>query len=296
HRSGRSPGGFGPFRQRDRRRRLRGAPAGTRLHARACRVPPDRPGSACGGTAVPARPRRRAGTPAVGRATADRCDTRRRGVLIRAPARRRDRGAAGRRAGAGVGRRSGTGRIRAGSLPGGSRPVPRRAQGRGRVGVAAPVGHRGVRRVDRAVAPADARRCRPGRCDQSSGGGVPRPGRTHRRGGRMNRQPRIFVLSREYPPNTVGGTSTVARNLSTGLSARGWKVVVVTTRPQRSEDLREDLAGVTVHRTGTNVTYNQDSGVTDASVLTHRRLYQSAVRLAGEYGPPDVVALPDLFC
>jgi len=112
----------------------------------------------------------------------------------------------------------------------------------------------------------------------------------------MNRQPRIFVLSREYPPNTVGGTSTVARNLSTGLSARGWKVVVVTTRPQRSEDLREDLAGVTVHRTGTNVTYNQDSGVTDASVLTHRRLYQSAVRLAGEYGPPDVVALPDLFC
>jgi glycosyltransferase involved in cell wall biosynthesis len=109
-------------------------------------------------------------------------------------------------------------------------------------------------------------------------------------------RPRIFVFSREYPPVTVGGTSTVARNLSIGLAAHGWQVVAVSTNPRRHEDEREHIDGVLVHRTGTGVVYNPGSGVATDTMLSHRRLHQAAVRLAAEFGSPAVVALPDLFC
>jgi glycosyltransferase involved in cell wall biosynthesis len=105
-----------------------------------------------------------------------------------------------------------------------------------------------------------------------------------------------FVFSREYPPNTVGGTSTVARNLGVGLAALGWRVVVVSTLAGTDQDVREHIDGVTVHRAATGVVYNEESGLADQSVRSHRRLYAAAEALADELGPPDVVLLPDLFC
>ncbi|GAA2835594.1 glycosyltransferase family 4 protein [Kitasatospora sp. CM 4170] len=107
---------------------------------------------------------------------------------------------------------------------------------------------------------------------------------------------RVFVFSREYPPTTVGGTSTVARNLAAGLVAEGWEAVVVTSRPGAAEDLRERVDGVTVHRVGTEVVYNAGSGLADDSLLIHRRFHRAAEALAAELGAPALVALPDLFC
>ncbi|MFD0346477.1 glycosyltransferase [Kitasatospora aburaviensis] len=97
---------------------------------------------------------------------------------------------------------------------------------------------------------------------------------------------RVFVFSREYPPTTVGGTSTVARNLAAGLVAEGWEAVVVTSRPGAAEDLRERVDGVTVHRVGTEVVYNAGSGLADDSLLIHRRFHRAAEALAAELGAP----------
>ncbi|MEU9095161.1 glycosyltransferase family 4 protein [Streptomyces sp. NPDC048428] len=111
---------------------------------------------------------------------------------------------------------------------------------------------------------------------------------------------RTFVFSREYPPTTVGGTSTVARNLSTGLRAEGHDVTVITTLPGTPDAERENtdevLDGVRVHRVGTSSVYHTDTGLSDQSIRVHRRLYEAAEQLAAQAAPPDVVIMPDLFC
>ncbi|MET9402024.1 glycosyltransferase family 4 protein [Kitasatospora sp. NPDC002965] len=112
----------------------------------------------------------------------------------------------------------------------------------------------------------------------------------------MSSARRAVVFSREYPPTTVGGTSTVARNLAVGLVAEGWQVSVVTSRPGAVDDLREQVDGVSVHRVGTDVVYNSGSGLADDSLRVHRRFHTAAQRLAEEDGAPELVALPDLFC
>ncbi|MER5352919.1 glycosyltransferase family 4 protein [Kitasatospora sp. NPDC002551] len=111
----------------------------------------------------------------------------------------------------------------------------------------------------------------------------------------MSPAPRVLVFSREYPPLTVGGTSTVARSLATGLAAQGWQVHVVTSHTG-SGDIHEQVDGVRVLRTGTGVLYNSETGLRDQSLRTHHRLLAAAKQLVREVGPPDLVALPDLFC
>jgi glycosyltransferase involved in cell wall biosynthesis len=112
----------------------------------------------------------------------------------------------------------------------------------------------------------------------------------------MIAKPHALVFSREYPPTTVGGTSTVARNLAVGLVKEGWMVTVVTTGPGSDTDLRERIDGVTVHRAATGVVYNSTTGLMDQSMRVHRRMHGAAERLTEQIGPPDIVALPDLFC
>jgi len=104
------------------------------------------------------------------------------------------------------------------------------------------------------------------------------------------------VFSREYPPVIVGGTSTVARNLATGLAANRWQVTVISADPHGDTDRTECLDGVTIVRVATTVVYNEDTSLSDASIRVHRGLYRAALSLAGQDGPPDAVAIPDLFC
>ena len=106
----------------------------------------------------------------------------------------------------------------------------------------------------------------------------------------------IFIFSREYPPATIGGTGTVARNLAAGLAAQGWAVTVITTAPRSQGEERELIDGVLVLRCGTDTIYNARSGLAGGGIRVHRRLYKAAHLLATELGSPAVVALPDLFC
>jgi glycosyltransferase involved in cell wall biosynthesis len=113
-------------------------------------------------------------------------------------------------------------------------------------------------------------------------------------------QPRVTIISREYPPVTVGGTSTVARNLAVGLADNGWRVTVVSTDPGEGAAPPDAATGVNtgivVHRVPTATVYNRNTSLTDANMQVHRCLYQAAVRLADKDRAPDIVALPDLFC
>lgn len=107
---------------------------------------------------------------------------------------------------------------------------------------------------------------------------------------------RVYIFSREYPPVTVGGTSTVARNVAVGMATRGWEPVVVSTSPSPGPDVRERVAGVLVHRAATGVVYNSHTGLDDQTIRTHKRLFSAARQLVAELGTPDLVVLPDLFC
>ncbi|MFD6530883.1 glycosyltransferase family 4 protein [Streptomyces sp. NPDC060184] len=111
----------------------------------------------------------------------------------------------------------------------------------------------------------------------------------------MNGTRSIFILSREYPPSTVGGTSTVARNLAIGMTANEWRVHVVTAHVG-SEDVREHIDGISVLRVGTGLVYNQGTGLRDQSLRAHRKIHAAAERLAQEVGVPDLLAIPDIFC
>jgi glycogen(starch) synthase len=108
--------------------------------------------------------------------------------------------------------------------------------------------------------------------------------------------PSIFIFSREYPPASVGGTSTVARNLAVGLVAEGWNVTVITSVSRSPGAEREWNDGVLVLRSGTDIIYDASSGLAGHGIRAHRRLYMAARLIATELGPPTVVALPDLFC
>lgn len=106
----------------------------------------------------------------------------------------------------------------------------------------------------------------------------------------------MTLISREYPPVSVGGTSTVARNLAVGLADSGWQVTVISTDPGDRACPAQAEPGVVVHRIPTAMIYNRDTSLSDASMQVHRRLYRAAALLADEDSAPHVVALPDLFC
>jgi glycosyltransferase involved in cell wall biosynthesis len=60
-------------------------------------------------------------------------------------------------------------------------------------------------------------------------------------------EPRLCILTETYAP-VVGGGEVQAETLATGLRRRGWKVLVVTRRSDRSLPRRESRDGVEVHR------------------------------------------------
>jgi glycosyltransferase involved in cell wall biosynthesis len=97
-----------------------------------------------------------------------------------------------------------------------------------------------------------------------------------------------FLFTREYPPNTVGGTSTVARNLAVGMTRRGLPVRVLTTAPGAARETEETLDGVLVRRVPVDAVYDQ-------SVPARRRILAAADRMAADHGPPGALVVPDLF-
>jgi glycosyltransferase involved in cell wall biosynthesis len=97
-----------------------------------------------------------------------------------------------------------------------------------------------------------------------------------------------FLFTREYPPHTVGGTSTVARNLAVGLVRRGLPVRVLTTAPGAARETEETVDGVLVRRVPVD-------GVYDRSIPAQRRILAAAERMAADHGTPGVLVVPDLF-
>ncbi|MBE2997218.1 glycosyltransferase family 4 protein [Nocardiopsis sp. HNM0947] len=104
------------------------------------------------------------------------------------------------------------------------------------------------------------------------------------------------VFSREYPPVSVGGTSTVARDVARGLTRKGWRVSVASTGAGALASVREHDGAVKVYRSGVPRVYDEHTGLRDESMKTHRGLFTAAEEAVREYGPPDVVVFPDLFC
>ncbi|WP_304450681.1 glycosyltransferase family 4 protein [Nocardiopsis sp. YSL2] len=108
--------------------------------------------------------------------------------------------------------------------------------------------------------------------------------------------PHIVVFSREYPPISVGGTSTAARDVARGLARMGCRVSVVSSGSGTSGSAGEQDGSARVYRSGAQRVYDEHTGLRDQSMRTHRGLFAAAEGAVRECGPPDIVVFPDLFC
>ncbi|MGE6575981.1 glycosyltransferase family 4 protein [Paenibacillus xylanexedens] len=107
----------------------------------------------------------------------------------------------------------------------------------------------------------------------------------------------IYVLSREYPPNTVGGTSTVARSLAEGLSRLkdDYNVVVISSHKE-TEDYLETINKVKILRVGNKQIYSETTNLDSDNLVSHRRFLKKIKEMIDQFGKPDIIFLPDLFC
>lgn len=106
----------------------------------------------------------------------------------------------------------------------------------------------------------------------------------------------IFILSREYPPFTVGGTSTVARSLAEGISSISHKRVGVITNTTNHKNSYEVHNNLHIYRVANEEIYTSHSILSDTTLRSHHRILKGAEYLVSKIGKPDIILLPDLFC
>lgn len=107
----------------------------------------------------------------------------------------------------------------------------------------------------------------------------------------------IYILSREYPPITIGGTSTVAKSLAEGLAKIGeqYNVVVITSH-KGTEDYLEKINNVNIIRVGNKKIYSETTKLDSNNLASHRRFLNRIHNMIERYGQPSIIFLPDLFC
>lgn len=92
----------------------------------------------------------------------------------------------------------------------------------------------------------------------------------------------ILVISREYPPNTLGGTATLTKNIHKGLEKLGNNVYVVTTTTNLSKIYEKNVYAIKVEKLYQNS--NQIS-------IDYLKKIQNIIK---KY-KPDCMIVPDLF-
>lgn len=106
---------------------------------------------------------------------------------------------------------------------------------------------------------------------------------------------KVLIFSREYPPNTIGGTSTVARSLAEGLAKSGYKVGVITNNIEEIL-VTEVINDVNIYRISNKSLYTEEAGISDNSLVSHRRLMKGVNHFVNKFGAPSIIIFPDLFC
>ncbi|RAX01872.1 MULTISPECIES: glycosyltransferase family 4 protein [unclassified Photorhabdus] len=106
----------------------------------------------------------------------------------------------------------------------------------------------------------------------------------------------IFILSREYPPFTIGGTSIVACSLAEGISSSCNVKVGVITNTTKEINSYEIYDNLHIYRVANEEIYTNHSNLSDTIIRSHHRLLKGANYLVSKLGVPDIILLPDLFC
>ncbi|MCC8376710.1 hypothetical protein CKY10_14635 [Photorhabdus sp. HUG-39] len=106
----------------------------------------------------------------------------------------------------------------------------------------------------------------------------------------------IFILSREYPPFTIGGTGTVAFSLAKGISSSCDGKIGVITNTTKKVNSHEVYGNLHIYRVANEKIYINHSNLSDAIIRSHHRLLKGVNYLVSKLGIPDVILLPDLFC
>ncbi|MGJ0639243.1 glycosyltransferase family 4 protein [Xenorhabdus bovienii] len=113
----------------------------------------------------------------------------------------------------------------------------------------------------------------------------------------MNEKPMtIFILSREYPPFTIGGVSTVAYSLAKGISSLIDGNIVVITNTTEEVNSYETYDNLHIYRVANKDIYTNNTKLSDAIIKSHHRILKGINYLVNKLGAPDIILLPDLFC
>ncbi|MBC8953955.1 glycosyltransferase family 4 protein [Xenorhabdus sp. PB62.4] len=106
----------------------------------------------------------------------------------------------------------------------------------------------------------------------------------------------IFILSREYPPFTIGGISTVTCSLAEGISSLIDGDVAVITNTTGMTDSYEQNNNLHIYRVANEDIYTSYSDLSDSVIKSHHRILKGIKHLIKNVGNPSIILLPDLFC
>ena len=101
----------------------------------------------------------------------------------------------------------------------------------------------------------------------------------------------VLIISREYPPESVGGTATVAKNTAIGLADYGNKIYVVSNGIMPDKKMKS----VKIIRTGVNNIYEKNTSNKYKNLVSSKKIFDTAKKVIIN-NKIQIIIVPDMFC
>lgn len=83
--------------------------------------------------------------------------------------------------------------------------------------------------------------------------------------------------------------------MAEGLAKSGYKVGVITNNIEEIL-VTEVINDVNIYRISNKSLYTEEAGISDNSLVSHRRLMKGVNHFVNKFGAPSIIIFPDLFC
>lgn len=101
----------------------------------------------------------------------------------------------------------------------------------------------------------------------------------------------ILIISREYPPESVGGTATVAHNTAIGLASYDNKIYVVSNGTMADKTMKS----IKIIRTGINSIYEKNTTNKYKNLTSSKKIFDTAKQVIIK-NKIQIIVVPDMFC
>lgn len=101
----------------------------------------------------------------------------------------------------------------------------------------------------------------------------------------------VLIISREYPPESVGGTATVAHNTAIGLASYDNKIYVVSNGTMADKTMKS----IKIIRTGINSIYEKNTTNKYKNLTSSKKIFDTAKQVIIK-NKIQIIVVPDMFC